>query len=105
VLVRNYSSRDLAFDSDALNAFTGIMKQFETSKHPILQLLGIPYLHPDLPDTQTQEHLNYAVAGFCWRHTHCCWSDPPKARRRYGFPSWTWAGWVGAISWMDAFSY
>ena len=48
ILATNFTRRILSFDSDSLNAFAGIMRHLETTKYPITQLLGIPYLHPSV---------------------------------------------------------
>jgi hypothetical protein len=103
ILATNFTRRILSFDSDSLNAFAGIMKHLETTKYPITQLLGIPYLHPSVfPDQRT--HLDCAVAALCWRHIHCWNRDYHKIKRRTEFPTWTWAGWEGAVSWTNLFT-
>jgi hypothetical protein len=67
-LVASYIDRDLSFESDAINAFSGITS--------MLQDLG----------------------PFCWGLPNrffsiaLMWQDAPL-RRRTGFPSWSWAGW------------
>jgi hypothetical protein len=104
ILATNFTSRDLSWDSDALNAFAGIMRHLQTSKYPIKQVLGIPYLLPSIsPNGVT--HLDCIVAALCWRHIECCWSGRGTVKRRHEFPSWTWAGWAGAISWTDLFTF
>lgn len=103
VLATNYTSRTLSFDSDSLNAFLGIVAHFEKSKYPILHLEGIPYVSPGI-FIDGAVRLDSAVAGLCWRHVDCRWSGRPEVRRRVEFPSWTWAGWAGAVSWTDLFT-
>jgi len=103
ILATNFTSRTLSVDSDSLNAFAGIMRHLEAAKYPIKQLLGIPYLHPIVnPDRHI--HLDCAVAALCWRHINCWKGGTYKTKRRTEFPSWTWAGWAGAVSWTDVFT-
>ncbi|KAN0108802.1 Heterokaryon incompatibility protein (HET) domain containing protein [Hyaloscypha variabilis] len=104
ILATNFTSRNLGRESDSLNAFAGIMKHIEAAKYPITQLQGIPYLHPSVyPDQHT--HLDCVVAGLCWRHIWCWSGGRHKVDRRAGFPSWSWAGWSGAVSWTDLFTF
>lgn len=103
ILVTNYSSRNLTFDSDSLNAFVGIMAQFQTAHFPIRQILGIPFICPSIfPEEKI--HRDCVVAALCWRHIECCWMTGQVVKRRKGFPSWTWAGWAGTVSWTDLFT-
>lgn len=104
ILATNFTLRNLSDESDSLNAFVGIMKQLEAAKYPITQVQGIPYVHPSVfPDQHT--HLDCLVAGLCWRHIRCWNGDSYKVERRTGFPTWTWAGWSGAVSWTDLFTH
>jgi hypothetical protein len=104
VLATNYNSRDLSFEDDSLKAFAGIAKYFETFKCPISQIAGIPYLRPSVFSDETPS-FDCLVAALCWRHIECCWSGVGKIIRRPTFPSWTWAGWAGAASWTDLFTF
>ena len=97
ILATNFTSRNLSFDSDSLNAFAGIMRHLEGAKHPITQLLGIPYLQPFMKPNQ-YIHYDCVVAALCWRHIHCWNGGSHKTKRRNAFPTWTWAGWSGAVS-------
>ncbi|KAI1372495.1 heterokaryon incompatibility protein-domain-containing protein [Hypoxylon crocopeplum] len=46
--VEQYSKRTLSFDDDALNAFSGIIRQLESVPvFPIRHIWGIPLFHPD----------------------------------------------------------
>ncbi|KAH7351287.1 heterokaryon incompatibility protein-domain-containing protein [Rhexocercosporidium sp. MPI-PUGE-AT-0058] len=103
ILATNYTSRNLSFDDDSLKGFAGITRHLETSKYPISQVVGIPYLHPSVFPDDTLP-FDCLVAALCWRHIECCWSGGGKIRRRSAFPSWTWAGWAGAVSWTDLFT-
>lgn len=94
-----FTSRNLSYDSDSLNAFQGIAAQYSTNDGLCL-LLGVPVLaglfangKPGLQDT-------FALSVSAWTHT-----AQPVAKdaemfvadcpRRSQFPSWTWVGWKG----------
>jgi hypothetical protein len=104
VLATNYTSRDLSFDSDSLNAFLGIVSNFRETKYPLFHIQGIPFISPTI-QTDEMECVNSTIAGLCWRHINSCWSKRLSVRRRAQFPSWTWAGWAGAVSWTDVFTF
>ncbi|KFA69719.1 hypothetical protein S40285_08718 [Stachybotrys chlorohalonatus IBT 40285] len=76
--VQAYSSRKLTYHSDALNAFTGIQKALRGFMGGTTFWYGLP------------------AAAFDWA---LLWDQPIGQRltRREGFPSWTWAGWTGAV--------
>lgn len=97
--INAFTSRNLTYDSDSLNAFQGIAAQYSTNDGLCL-LLGIPVLaglfangKPGLQDT-------FALSVSAWTHTaqrvakdaEMFVADCP---RRSQFPSWTWAGWKG----------
>ncbi|OTB00637.1 hypothetical protein M426DRAFT_15230 [Hypoxylon sp. CI-4A] len=126
-----YSKRTLSFDSDSLNAFGGIIRQFESIPTlPVRHIWGSPLFHPDddilradltemkfhdspvtpfskaplsnysnptgKPSSSSKiDFLAYMMLGLAWRHSHS--QTPP--RRRNDFPSWSWAGWEGAVCW------
>ena len=97
--VEEYTSRDLGFASDSLNAFQGILTWVATlfvpawyeGLHPrrICNLWGLPmYLSED----DRVRMLGFALG---WRHAE---SQNREINRRTDFPSWTWAGWEGTVS-------
>ncbi|KAI1263091.1 HET-domain-containing protein [Xylariaceae sp. FL1019] len=89
-----YSGRDLKFDSDVLNAFSGTARYLRNSLSQINHLLGIPYVLGSCVPSHAEEYFFFAVS---WLHSAQPKSEP---RRRPGFPSWTWIGWVGSVRWM-----
>ena len=74
-LLRDYSHRQLGYDSDALNAFTGILN---TLKYAFTFFWGLP-----------RERFLDALF---WRSR-----DGAMSLRRGTFPSWSWAGWKFAV--------
>lgn len=71
-LARIFSQRSLAYESDAIRAFGGILKSVEPDRG--LAIWSIPQYD--------------FVQGLTWSHT-----QHQLSLRRTGFPSWTWAGW------------
>ena len=99
--IENYTARTLSFESDSLVAFTGISRHFETLKHPITQVAGIPcpklcLLNP----TPDREYCRYLADSLCWNHKKVQSSGSLPYRRK-GFPSWSWSGWAGAVEYRE----
>jgi hypothetical protein len=72
--VRQYSSRHLSYDSDAINAMTGILKRISLAMKCRF-LYGLPTVSFDLS-------IIFITTLF---------------QRRPGFPSYSWSGWKGAV--------
>lgn len=77
--VSEYSERDLTKDSDAINALTGVLRRFSARVNSRL-LYGLPTAVFDL--------------SLLWQNERCF------LQRRAGFPSYSWAGWKGQVSWL-----
>jgi hypothetical protein len=84
--VEDYTTRNLSFDQDSLNAFQGIIRQFSHEKYAFNHVWGLAY------PTNCKENLVLFVRSLTWVHRAAS-----KVRRRSQFPSWTWAGWAGHI--------
>jgi hypothetical protein len=84
--VENYTSRNLRFDEDSLNAFQGIIKQFSQERYAFNHVWGLAY------PSNGPRSLDIFVHSLTWMHR-----KETKARRRNLFPSWTWAGWEGHV--------
>ncbi|KAM0797691.1 heterokaryon incompatibility protein-domain-containing protein [Usnea florida] len=97
--INAFTSRNLSYDSDSLNAFQGIAAQYSTNDGLCL-LLGIPVLAGPFADGQPGLQNTFALSVSAWTHTaqrvardaEMYVADCP---RRSLFPSWTWAGWKG----------
>ena len=78
-LVRDYTSRDMKLASDALNAFSAFVVEFERAGRKLAW---------GLPLASSAHHL-------LWEHEP--W-DFRQILRRSSFPSWSWAGWSGTVA-------
>ena len=85
--IAEYTSKNLTFPQDTLDAMKGIFARFGKLDPLVEHLMGIP-----LVSGVARVYLptNCFLAGLCWR------LKSPTVRR-VGFPSWTWAGWVGEL--------
>ena len=72
-----YTRRHLTFESDILNAFEGVGRVLQQRMNSPL-LSGVP-----------EKVLDSSLL----------WESLQPLRRRAGFPSWSWVGWVGEIQW------
>jgi hypothetical protein len=91
--VENYTSRNLRFDGDSLNAFQGVIKQFSQERYAFNHVWGLAY------PSNGPRSLGIFVHSLAWMHR-----ERNKVRRRNLFPSWTWAGWEGHIEYKVSLS-
>lgn len=97
--ISRYSSRNLTYDYDSINAFRGVLR---TTKN-FLHTWGIPYAYPDNGgqyefNANCYNSLLDLGYGLSWTHgTERRTSIP---RRRRDFPSWSWIGWEGTVHWL-----
>ncbi|KAK3403400.1 heterokaryon incompatibility protein-domain-containing protein [Sordaria brevicollis] len=108
ILIEAYSERELGFQSDALNAFEGVLKRFSSAQPPVYHIWGVPIF------TTNDNLLHSLVAGFLWRlrfndilhknsirdEKHGSYSG--TMRRRH-FPGWSWVEWDGRALLMSGF--
>lgn len=77
-LVKDYTSRDLTYATDALRGFTGFLEHFSALRNMSF-LWGLP----------NQPSLS---RNLLWGHIP---APHQQVTRRPAFPSWSWAGWSG----------
>jgi hypothetical protein len=102
--VSQYMQRALTYECDSLVAVQSILDRFQHEEQPIEHMCGIPFkAKPNIvyaSDTHGNEHQEEwdfnLLSGLAW--THGSTSKPTKRRR--GFPSWSWAGWEGPVTWL-----
>jgi hypothetical protein len=94
--IRAFTSRNLSYDSDSLNAFLGVAARYSANNG--LYLLGMPVWAGSFTTGKSGLQLTFALSMSSWTHT-----ARPAAKdaemyvvdcpRRPQFPSWTWVGW------------
>lgn len=97
--IEEYSARELRYDIDSLDALIGVTRKFEQIRHPYLHIWGMPYpsfVGYTRPDSKRSIH--YFANSLVWIHAEDRKESMAKLRRRANFPSWSWAGWAGKVS-------
>lgn len=93
--IKLYTKRSLSYQSDALNALQGIFTSFLSRKEPVKQLWGIPLdTSADPGQTLPGDIPSLFADRLMWDVT-----SRNIAKRRTGFPSWSWAGWIAPVEW------
>lgn len=93
-----YTKRQLTYDEDSLSAFMGITRRLEKGigRGKLGSIVGIPLWCPVTTDQArsgpARTKLLFALTTSFWHHRG---DDMPQRRRH--LPSWTWAGWRGAV--------
>jgi hypothetical protein len=108
--IQEYTKRELTNKDDVLNAFAGIVRFYTRTTAKIASLAGLPIPFPFTTYGDVErahlDHLSYALA---WTHRVHAFSistlKNPKPQRRIGFPSWSWAGWLGQIRFKSDLPY
>jgi hypothetical protein len=98
-----YSQRNLTYENDILRAVQGILKSFESIN--IYSLWSVPEFElaertsQGVPDVDRKSLL----LGLTWL---VCHMDSQvlveRIERREGFPTWSWVGWQGTVSWSTS---
>lgn len=91
--IKEYTTRDLTYDSDSLNAFRGLL-----ARHSHPSYWGIPLLCEEKRITCVDASF---ARGLCWQSLKCLGDDAIKHRRRPGFPTWSWAAVEGQITYSN----
>ncbi|CAG8951483.1 hypothetical protein HYFRA_00007399 [Hymenoscyphus fraxineus] len=94
VLIQEFSNRHLTFPADILNAFEGVLNSFRNQQPGFKTYWGIPmslaYVHES-----SNCSANFLL-GLSWGSI----GQTGELYRRAGFPSWSWAGWIGPINYQ-----
>ena len=103
--IAEFSKGRLTYESDVLNAMTGILNAFRSMKRPVFHHFGVPSLPPVLNTQKIGVAFGQLVSlitlptnpdhGLA---TGLCWFLEKPSQRRAGFPSWSWTGWTGQVS-------
>jgi hypothetical protein len=88
-LISGYVNRQFSHPSDALDAFQGILRAYQSFKIPLHHLCGVIVFPPKLFKTTENWTISEMFAlGLSW-----CEVFPLSCIRRPDFPSWSWLGW------------
>jgi hypothetical protein len=108
--VRKYAKRELSHQGDVLNAMRIIFARYARFRIPVPQYWDIPttvraFYHdgiwldpypeseytPEVPVDSSHVAFSY---GLLWSLNNVSY-----ARRRLGFPTWSWADWIAPVQW------
>ncbi|KAH7397632.1 heterokaryon incompatibility protein-domain-containing protein [Cadophora sp. MPI-SDFR-AT-0126] len=95
--IEEYSTRSLGNPTDILKGMLGIFNAFERNRLGIKQCSGIPIL-PSMPTRGKSIEAWTPAMGFL---AGMFWDLKERTGRRPGFPSWSWTGWQGPVTWTD----
>lgn len=87
VLLSEYSTRALKYDSDALNAFSGIVRAFERS-------MSLEFFW-GLPSAFLESALSWGNRSLTLRPQGRFSTTNPQANNQGSFPTWSWVAWKG----------
>ena len=103
-ILREYTRRNLTFNSDALNAIVGILNTLSKGRTPIFHTWGVTFGKIPITKTVAQSQNltqvpvirteNKLAIALHWVHTSPC-------PRRKEFPSWSPLGWEGVVGYAD----
>jgi hypothetical protein len=85
-LVSAYTKRHLSYTSDILNAFSGVLAALEQPWNTQF-IYGIPEAHFD--------------NALLWQGKDGSITRRGKDSEGHQFPSWSWAGWIGSVEFVD----
>ncbi|KIW87494.1 uncharacterized protein Z519_11817 [Cladophialophora bantiana CBS 173.52] len=90
--LNDYSRRQLSFSSDVIQAMQGLFNAMAHAK-VLYQYMGalLPAVIAREGSPADDGALQYS---FLWYHVR-------TSHRRQGFPSWSWAGWIGEVSYLE----
>jgi hypothetical protein len=92
--IEAFSKRSLTYENDVLNAMLGVFASLRRADG-LQHLWGVPYCDSD-PCRRSIPPLKVSLRRFL---SSLSWDVDSSARRRVGFPSWSWTGWVGPTRW------
>lgn len=114
--VREYMRRELTHDSDAFNAFAGVLSYLECYAQEFLvgNIYGLPIWSRTSPCPGQEDARGILLRGLAWSipflqddRGPITLSATALVERREEIPSWTWCGWrhrdtsSSGIVWMD----
>ena len=96
-LIHDFTGRSLTFEADSIKAFAGILRKWSAQKPSIPHIWGLPLC----PFWYYAADSSARVVGIEQLAQSLLWRHHGPARRRLGFPSWSWAGWEGRVTFPE----
>ena len=97
--ISEYSERSLTHDSDILNGILGIFRAFEKISVSMRHIWGIPFPKETSHLNETKKFNQKSKRVWPIFSESLRWGLERPSRRRPGFPSWSWTGWYGKVTW------
>lgn len=98
-LVTQYTTRNLTYASDALNAFRGAANALQEIDHPVYSINGIPFVMPGQPEAEDGLAETSFLCGLSWRSR----AGGTGVASTPEFPSWSWANSrVWSVTWTSS---
>lgn len=98
--IEAFTKRSLTYEDDVLNALLGIFALLRQGTNipysGIQHLWGMPYFGYDVNFRRDRTPLTISLSRFV---NNLSWDADNPVRRRVGFPSWSWTGWIGTVRW------
>lgn len=98
--IEAFTKRSLTYEDDVLNALLGIFALLRQGTNipysGIQHLWGMPYFGYDVNFRRDRTPLTISLSRFV---NNLSWDVDNPVRRRVGFPSWSWTGWIGTVRW------
>ncbi|KAH7074719.1 heterokaryon incompatibility protein-domain-containing protein [Paraphoma chrysanthemicola] len=91
--IEEYTARFMSFESDALDAFQGVLNYWSNST----EIQGVPL--NIFVGSRHHTHIWGVTTDGSWLNLG--WCHKQTTRRRQGFPSWSWTGWHGPVKFGD----
>lgn len=95
-MMQSFSRRTLTYEADIINAFSGCLGRLEQAYPPVHHLWGSP-IPLYLPALHNRAVLGGSLEGFLLGLQWTLQADLISLKRRVGFPSWSWTGWIGPV--------
>ena len=94
--IEAYTARSMSYDEDAISGILGVLAALRLD-HSIYHFWGLPFSDdPKMRTLRYRPRHTSLLCGFGLAQA-LLWNHAVPARRRPDFPSWSWAGWDGAI--------
>jgi hypothetical protein len=94
--IEEYSKRSLTYEGDIIKAMPGLFELYRR-QFGVEQVWGIPFPRNDL--SRPTDSSSFSIRKVAFLHA-LKWTLRTHSSRRWSFPSWSWTGWKGAVTWQ-----